>query len=67
MHDQDELHSEPSLHITSNMLDGGGDGISSGEWGVYNDAEVLDLQVGFVQGLKGAAVIKVMIEWDDKV
>ena len=62
MYDRDELHSELSLHITSNMFDCGGDRVVSGEWGVYDDSKAFNLEVGFVQGLKGATVIKVVVE-----
>ena len=67
MHDRDKLRSEPGLHITGDMFHRGGDGVLSGERGVYYDAESFHLEVGLVQGLEGAAVVEVMVEWDGKV
>ena len=43
VHDSNELRLEPGLHITGNMLDGGSDGVPSGERGVHDDAKVFDL------------------------
>ena len=48
MHDGDELRLEPGLYIMDDMLDGGGNGIPSGERGVHNHAEVFDLEVSLV-------------------
>ena len=67
MHNGDELRSEPGLYITGDMLDCRCDGIPSSEWGVHDDAKVFDLQVSLIQGFEGAAIIKVMIEWDGEV
>ena len=67
MHDRDELYSEQSLHITSDVFDHGGNRVASGEWGVYDDSKVFNLEVGFVQGLKRATVIKVVVEWHSKM
>ena len=49
------------------MFDCGGDGVVDGEWGVYNNSEMFYLEVGLVQGLKRAIIIKVMIEWYSKM
>ena len=62
MHDRDELCSESGLHITGDVFDCGGDGVLSGEWGVYDDAKAFDLEIGFVQGLEGASIVEVMIK-----
>ena len=67
MHDGNKLRSEPGLHITSDVFDRGGNSIVGRERGVHNDAETFHLQIDFVQGFKGTAVIKVMIEWDGEV
>ena len=48
MYDRDKLHSESGLHVMSDMLDGGGDGIPSGERGVHSHTEVFDLEVSLV-------------------
>ena len=49
------------------VFDCGGNGVVGHERGVHNHAETFHLEVGFIQGLKGAAIIKVVIEWDDEV
>ena len=67
MHDRDEFRSEPGLHVTGDVFNGGGDGILSSERGVYNDTESFHLEIGLVQGLEGTAIVEVMIEWDGKV
>ena len=67
MHDRDELRSEPGLHITGDVFDCGGDGVLGGERRVYNDTKSFHLEVGFVKGLEGATVVKVMVEWDGEV
>ena len=48
MHDRDELRSEPSLHISGDVFDRGGDGVLGSEWGVYDDAEAFDLEISLV-------------------
>ena len=48
MHDRDELCLEPGLHITSNVFDGGSNGVVSGEQGVHNHTKVFDLEVCLV-------------------
>ena len=45
----------------------GGDRVVSCEGGIHDHTKVFHLEVGLVQGFKGAAVIKVMIKWDGKV
>ena len=55
------------MHVTGNVFNSGGDGVLGGEGRVHNYAEAFHLQVGFVQGLKGTAVVEVMIEWDGEV
>ena len=45
MHDRDELCSEVGLNITSDMLDGRGDGVACSERGVNNYSEVFDLKI----------------------
>ena len=67
MHDRDELHLEPGLHITGDIFNGGGDGVPGCEWGVYDDAKVFYLEIGLVQGLKGASIIEVMVKRHGKV
>ena len=67
MHDGDELCLELGLHIMSNMFYCGGNGVVSGEQGVHNDTEAFYLEVGFVQGFKGAAIIKVMVKQHGKM
>ena len=67
MHNGDELYSELGLDITGDMLDSGGDGITSGEWGVHDYTKTFDLEVCFVQGLEGASIIEVMIKGYGKV
>ena len=62
MHDGDELRSEMGLNIMCDVFDGGGDGVMSGEWGVYDNSKVFDLEVSLVQGFKWATVIEVMVE-----
>ena len=61
MHDQDELCLEPGLYIC------GGNGIVSDEWRVHDYAEMFDLEIGLVQGLKGTAVVKIMIKGHSKM
>ena len=53
MHDRNKLCSELSLNITGNVLDCGGDGVSSGEGKVHNYAKVLDLEVSLYKASKG--------------
>ena len=48
-----------SVHPTS--------GLCIHEGRVHDDAEAFHLQIGLVQGLKGASVINVMVEQDGKV
>ena len=49
------------------MLDGGSNGIVSHEWRVHDDTKAFHLQVGLIQGLKGASIVKVVVKWDCKV
>ena len=67
MHDGNELRSEPGLHITGDVFDCGGDRVVGHERGIHDHAKTFHLEVGLVQGLKGAAIIEVMIEWDGEV
>ena len=67
MHDRDELHSEPSLHITGDVFHSGGDGILGSEGRVYDYAKTFHLEVGLVQGFEGTAVVEVVIKWDGKM
>ena len=67
MHDGNELCLESGLHVTSDVLNSGGDGVMGHERGVYDHTKAFHLQVGLVQGFKETAVIKIMIEWDGKV
>ena len=67
MHDGDELRSEPGLHITGEVLDGGGDGVLGGEWGIYDDAKAFNLEVSLVQGFEGASIIEVVVEWHSEM
>ena len=67
MHDRDELCSELGLHITGNMFDCRGDGVPGGEQGIYNNIEAFHLEVGFIQCLKWASIIEVMVERDGEV
>ena len=67
MHDREELRSEPSLHITGDVFDCGGDGVLGSERGVYDDAETFDLEVSLVQGFEGAPIVEVMVERYSKV
>ena len=62
MYDRDELRLESGLHIMSNMFDSGCDGVPSCKWRVYNNAEVFDLEIDLIQDLKGASIIKVVVE-----
>ena len=48
MHDGDKFCSELSLDIMGDMLNGGGNGVPGGEWGVHDDTEVFDLEVSLV-------------------
>ena len=48
MYDRDELGSEVGLNIMSNVLNGRGDGVVCGKWGVYGHSEVLDLEVNLI-------------------
>ena len=67
MHNRDELHSEPGLHITGDVFDDGGNRVSGGEQRVYNNAKVFNLEVSLVQGFEGASIIKVVVERHGKV
>ena len=49
------------------MFDSGGDGVVSHEWRVHNDAKMFHLEVGLVQGFKGASVVEVVVKWDGQV
>ena len=49
------------------VFDSGGDGIVSCEWRVHDDAKAFHLQVGLVQGFKGAPIVEVVVKWDCKV
>ena len=49
------------------MFDHRDNGIMGGKWGVHYNTKVFDLEISLVQGLKGTAIIEVMIEWHDKV
>ena len=55
------------MHIISNVFDSGGDRVVSGEWGVNDDSKVFNLEVGFVQGFEGAAIVKVVVKWHNKM
>ena len=67
MHNGDELCSEPGLDIVGNVLDSCGNGVSSSEQRVHNDAEVFNLEVGLIQSLERASIVEVVIERHDKV
>ena len=67
MHDRNKLYLELGLYIMDNVLNSGGNRVMSHEGRVHNDAEVFHLQVDLVQGLKGASIIEVMVEWNGKV
>ena len=43
MHDRDKLRSELGLHITSDVLDGGGDRVVGCAGGAYDYAKVFHL------------------------
>ena len=62
MYDRDELCSKLGLHITSNMFNHRGDRVVSSEWGVYDDSKMFNLEIGLVQGFKGASIIKVVVK-----
>ena len=62
MHDRDEFHLEPRLHITCNVFNGEDNRVPGGEWGVHDDTEAFNLEISLVQGFKGASIIKVMVE-----
>ena len=44
------------------VFDCRGNGVASGEWGVYDDAQVFHLEIGLVQGLKWTSIIEIVIE-----
>ena len=62
MHDGDELHSELGLYIMGDVFDGGCDGVTGCERGVYDNTEAFNLKVSLVQGFKGTSIVEVMIE-----
>ena len=51
----------------SNVFDSGGDGILSGEQGVYDNTETFHLEVSLIQGFKWASIIKVVVKWDGQM
>ena len=55
------------MHIMGNMLDGWGDGVPGCEGRVHDNTEVFYLEVGLVQGFKGAPIIKVVVKWNGKM
>ena len=67
MHDRNKLCLKLGLYIAGDVFHGRGDRVVGYERGGYDNAEAFHLEVGLVQGFKGAAVIKVMIKWDGKV
>ena len=67
MHDRDKLHLELGLHITGNVLNGGGDGVPGCERGVHDNTKPFYLEISLVQGFEGASIIKVMVKWYSKM
>ena len=64
MHNRDKLYSESGLHIMGDMLNGWGDRAPGHERGVHDNAEAFYLEIGLIQGFKGASIIKVVVKWD---
>ena len=62
MHNRDELCLEPGLDIMGDMCNGGSNGISDCECGVYDDTKAFDLKVSLVQGFKGTSIVEVMVK-----
>ena len=67
MHDGDELYSKPGLYITGDVLDSQGNRIPGRESGVHDNAKAFYLEVGLVQGLKGAPIMEVVVKQDSKM
>ena len=49
------------------VFDCRGNGVASGKWGVYDDAQAFHLEIGLVQGLEWTSIIKIVIEWYSEV
>ena len=47
-----------------NVFNAGGDGVPGGEWRIYDNTKVFYLEVGLIQGLEWASIIKVVVERD---
>ena len=67
MHDRDELCLELGLHVMGDILDGWGDRAPGRERGVHDNAEAFYLEIGLIQGFKGAPIIKVVVKQDGKM
>ena len=50
-----------------NVLDGWGNKVPGHEGGVHDNVKTFYLEVGLVQGFKGAPIIEVVIEWDGEI
>ena len=48
MHDKDELHLKPSLHITHVMFNDRSNRVPGGEQRVHDNAKVFNLEVGLI-------------------